>query len=299
MSRVIPAAILSAATAGGTTLARCWEVTRADGAVFRWTDHDRALTVDGDAYTPVNALDATDAESTLDLSASNFGAAGAFDAAAIMAADVEAGLWDGAAVNALWVDWSDPTRFWRDFTGRLGEMTRSEHGFSVDVISITEDALVPRGRTHGRLCDAVLGDARCAKDVTTATFRGVATVVASKTRTLLTASGVGAFASGWFEGGAALWLTGANAGQAHEVRLFVTGTIAKLQLWTAPRVTPVAGETLRLTAGCDKRFATCKAKFANAANFRGFPHMPGDAAVIQTTDAREPLDGSGRNVGRD
>jgi uncharacterized phage protein (TIGR02218 family) len=178
-------------------------------------------------------------------------------------------------------------------------MTRGETGFSVDVISVTEDALIARGRTHGRLCDAVLGDARCAKDVTTATFRGVGTVVAAKTRTLLTLSGLGAFASGWFEGGEALWLTGANAGQAHEARLFIAGATAKLQLWTAPRVTPVAGETLRLTAGCDKQFRTCKAKFANATNFRGFPHMPGDAAVAQVADQREPLDGSGRNVGRD
>lgn len=299
MSRVIPPAILAAAQAGGTTLARCWAVTRVDAQVFRWTDHDRALTVDGATYSPVNGLDATDAEGTLDLAANNFEAGGAFDAAGVMADDIEAGVWDGAAVSALWVDWTDPAQFWRDFSGRLGEMTRGESGFSVDVVSITEDALVTRGRTHGRICDAVLGDTRCGKDVTTATFRGVATVVEAKTRTLLTLSGLGAFSSGWFTAGEALWVTGANAGQVHEVRLFIAGTPAKLQLWTAPRVTPQAGDTLRLTAGCDKQFATCKAKFANATNFRGFPHMPGDAAVIQSADGREPLDGSGRNVGRD
>ena len=31
-----------------------------------------------------------------------------------------------------------------------------------------------------------------------------------------------------------------------------------------------------LTAGCDKQLATCRAKFANAASYRGFPHMPGN-----------------------
>ena len=30
-----------------------------------------------------------------------------------------------------------------------------------------------------------------------------------------------------------------------------------------------------LTAGCDKQFATCRDRFGNADNFRGFPHMPG------------------------
>ena len=35
----------------------------------------------------------------------------------------------------------------------------------------------------------------------------------------------------------------------------------------------------RSSPACDKRFATCKAKFANALNFRGFPHLPGNDAA--------------------
>lgn len=31
---------------------------------------------------------------------------------------------------------------------------------------------------------------------------------------------------------------------------------------------------------CDKRFATCRDVFANAQNFRGFPHMPGPDALL-------------------
>ena len=34
-------------------------------------------------------------------------------------------------------------------------------------------------------------------------------------------------------------------------------------------------------AGCDKRMATCTAKFANVANFRGFPKIPGQDAVLR------------------
>lgn len=33
-------------------------------------------------------------------------------------------------------------------------------------------------------------------------------------------------------------------------------------------------------AVCDKRFATCADTFSNGANFRGFPDMPGDDAVL-------------------
>ena len=42
-----------------------------------------------------------------------------------------------------------------------------------------------------------------------------------------------------------------------------------------------AGDTFAVTAGCDKRFATCRDRFANAVNFRGFPHIPGNDFVVQ------------------
>jgi uncharacterized phage protein (TIGR02218 family) len=35
-----------------------------------------------------------------------------------------------------------------------------------------------------------------------------------------------------------------------------------------------AGDAFTITAGCDKHFKTCKAKFDNSVNFRGFPHVP-------------------------
>ena len=31
-----------------------------------------------------------------------------------------------------------------------------------------------------------------------------------------------------------------------------------------------------MVAGCDKRAGTCRGKFDNFLNFRGFPHIPGD-----------------------
>ena len=41
------------------------------------------------------------------------------------------------------------------------------------------------------------------------------------------------------------------------------------------------GDALDIFAGCDKRFETCQSKFANAVNFRGFPHIPGQNTVIR------------------
>jgi uncharacterized phage protein (TIGR02218 family) len=47
-------------------------------------------------------------------------------------------------------------------------------------------------------------------------------------------------------------------------------------------VRPLAvGDAFVIRAGCDKRLETCRAKFANVANFRGFAHIPGQDAVIR------------------
>ncbi len=54
------------------------------------------------------------------------------------------------------------------------------------------------------------------------------------------------------------------------------------------------GDAFIVTAGCDKQFGTCKAKFANAANFRGFPYMPGNDAVTSYPTTSQVLDGGSR-----
>jgi uncharacterized phage protein (TIGR02218 family) len=47
-------------------------------------------------------------------------------------------------------------------------------------------------------------------------------------------------------------------------------------------VRPIApGDAFVITAGCDKRHATCRDRFGNAVNFRGFPSIPGDDLVTR------------------
>ena len=54
------------------------------------------------------------------------------------------------------------------------------------------------------------------------------------------------------------------------------GSQREIELWEPLRAPIAAGDRLRLQAGCDKRFATCRDKFANLVNFQGFPDLPGD-----------------------
>ena len=71
-----------------------------------------------------------------------------------------------------------------------------------------------------------------------------------------------------------------------------------IDLWQAMPQPIAAGDTFTVTAGCDKRFATCRDRFANGVNFRGFPHIPGNDFVTSYAvqggpgnDGLEPDDG--------
>jgi len=61
----------------------------------------------------------------------------------------------------------------------------------------------------------------------------------------------------------------------------LTDAISTLTLLEAPVRAIAEGDCFVARAGCDKRLATCGAKFANTANFRGFPNIPGQDAVLR------------------
>ena len=66
----------------------------------------------------------------------------------------------------------------------------------------------------------------------------------------------------------------------------------RLAFWQQTPFVSGTGDTFTVTAGCDKRFETCRDRFANGANFRGFPHMPGtDRALSYAASDDGDLDG--------
>ena len=53
----------------------------------------------------------------------------------------------------------------------------------------------------------------------------------------------------------------------------------------------IVSDTLVATAGCDRRFSTCRDRFANAPNFRGFPHIPGNDFILRYPRTGQARDG--------
>lgn len=288
------AAYHAALESGFTTRARCWRVTRRDGAVLGFTDHDRDLAFGGQLYAAASALSPSEATATLGLSADEQEAVGALSSAAITEADIRAGRYDGAEAMVFDVDWTAPENHTVIGVYRIGEVSRDAAGFRAELVSRTADLTKRAGRRFLPVCDAVLGDARCQVALASALFTGAGTVTAA-TGFELAVSGLTGFADGWFSRGKLAWETGANAGLLSEVRAHRGGMVA---IWRLPPEAITAGDTFTVSAGCNKSWAMCREKFANGANFRGFPQMPGEQFPAEYAVPGDPaLDGGSRFAG--
>ena len=150
-----------------------------------------------------------------------------------------------------------------------------------------------QGRLYRATCDAELGDARCRVNLSDARWRTSGTVASVLEPARLRVSLDDTVAGGWFSGGVLSWTGGPNDAFTAIVRAHVHDySGVTLDLWEPPPRAVTSGDAFRLTAGCDKRFSTCRVKFANAANFQGFPHMPGNDFVMRNAQVPgQVLDG--------
>ena len=284
---------LAAHLAGGaTTLATCWRIARRDGVVLGFTDHDVALDLGGTDYLPAHGLDGGERVGKLGAGTDTTEVAGVLHSDAIGEDDILLGRYDGAEVETWRVNRQDPTQRMLLSRTTIGEIVREDGVFRAELRSGQHAINQPRGRLYQALCDAELGDARCGVDLADPAFRAEAAVTGLRDRFRLAVSGIDGFAPGWFALGMAVWSDGRRDGVRDRVvtherlgGVDLLGFGSPVGDWIEP------GDALVLTAGCDRRFATCRERFANTVNFRGFPHIPGNDYVLRYPKAGSELDG--------
>ncbi|MEL6645104.1 MAG: DUF2163 domain-containing protein [Pseudomonadota bacterium] len=262
---------------GNTTVCRCWALTRADGVRLGFTDHDRALAFDGITFNAETGLTARALEQSTGLAIDNTEAVGALSSETIDEAEIEAGRFDGAEVVAWQVNWALPEEREVLFRGQLGEIVRAGSAFRAELRGLAEVLNQPQGRVYQKPCSAVLGDAECGFDLDQAGFAAEVAVASVEDRQTFVFSWLDGFEARWFENGVLRVLDGAAVGLRGIIRSDVSRDgVRRLAVLEPLRAEVVAGDLIRLEPGCDKRAATCKAKYDNFLNFRGFPHIPGD-----------------------
>ncbi|WIJ24365.1 DUF2163 domain-containing protein [Devosia sp. RR2S18] len=290
--RGLEAGLAGHLASGETTLCTCWKLVRRDGLVLGFTDHDCLLEFGGLTYSPASGLDSGEAPARLGAEVATGEVLGILTDAAITEGDIALGRYDGAVVESWRVNWAEVGQRVLLRTDTIGESVREDGVFRAELRSPQQGLQAVHGRVYQSLCDAQLGDGRCGVDLNDPARRGEATVIGLDDPYRCLVSGLESFAAGWFAFGRAGWSTGKRADLSDPVMSHertgagdVLGFAMRVADWIEP------GDTLVVTAGCDRRFATCRDRFGNAANFRGFPHIPGSDYVLRHPRNGDPLDG--------
>lgn len=280
--------------AGGlTTVCRCWQVTRSDGVAYGFTDHDRAVTFGGVTFRADTGLSARATVQGTGLSVDNSAALGVLRDDAMAEYDIAQGRFDGAEVRSWLVNWQAPEARVERFRGSIGEIRRGEGAFEAELRGLTDLLNQSQGRVYQRGCGAILGDGDCRFDLSNPQYR------VSRAAEEVTRGQVFVFASfagpqvRWFERGRLSATGGAAAGLRGVVkhdRFRADGTRV-VELWAPLGAEVARGDALLIEAGCDKRAETCRVKFENFANFRGFPHIPGEDWLVSVPRGTGSEDG--------
>ena len=258
------------------TICILWKITRSDATVFGFTDNSRDVVYDGTTYLAATGHTPSSIKTTSNLSVDNLEVQSVLSSSTITEEDIQAGLWDFAQVEIMIVNYlslADGHMTLRK--GWLGNIRIGRHNFIAELRGMMQPLQQTIGRVYSSACDAVLGDARCGVTLATYTVTGSVTTATSARVFTDTAR---TEADGYFDGGLITWTSGNNDTYAMEIKSSTSAGVIVLQQ-AMPNAT-VIGDAYSLSAGCDKLLETCKTKFNNVINFRGFPHVVGSDRMI-------------------
>jgi uncharacterized phage protein (TIGR02218 family) len=264
-----------------TTLATCWKLTRRDGVVMGFTDHDTDVVVAGQNFIAATGMTASAVSHSNTLRVDELDMEGLLSSDAITQEDILKGLYDYAEVEVFMVDYTQADAGKLIVrTGWMGEVTLKAGQFIASIRGLSQALQQPVGDIYSPGCRARLGDARCGVNLANYTASGVVSDVQSlmgiTASTLVQNDGV-------FTSGTLTFTSGANQGMMVEIKDY-----AKQQFYfrLPLREPPAVGDSFVAVAGCDHSIATCKARFNNVINFRGEPSVPGNDRLFETSVTR-------------
>nr|CAX84100.1 uncharacterized protein, phage-related [uncultured bacterium] len=166
-----------------TTLCTCWKVTRDDGVVLGFTDHDQDVVLGGVTCAASTGCTPTAIDASATLAASNLDVDVVLDSAGITDTDLRAGLYDHAEVEVLLVNWAAPGDGSVVLSrGHLGEVKLNGPVATAEVRGLTQAFVTNVGEYFSADCRASLGDASCGIDLAAHTVLCTVATVESRRR---------------------------------------------------------------------------------------------------------------------
>jgi uncharacterized phage protein (TIGR02218 family) len=279
MSKTVPANIQTKLNSGNTTLATCIKITRRDGVSLFFTDHDKNITYAGDVYEASSTYQRTNVKTSGDLKVDNLDFSGILDSAKLDDDDMRAGLYDNSAFYLFVIDYTAPEDgIIKHLRGTMGTVTITDGTFSFEIRNLLQKLKQNVLETYTPNCRVDFCSAKCGLlrgfYTTTAKVTAVSTDRQIFTVAEIIGSNPNLDVDGYYTGGLVYWTSGSNAPSYVEIRRHIAAS-RTLELFVPVGYSIAVDDQLELTAGCDKTLTTCKNKFNNVINFRGFPYLPG------------------------
>jgi len=271
VSKTIPIDLLAHYQLGTTSLAALLKMVRKDGAIYGFTSASDDVVIDGVRYDGTQGLQASSLITSSGLSVDNMELTTLDDGSVFVAGEIIAGLWINAEFTVSVYNWRSPgDGVDEKITGYIGGVRIREGVVTAELRGLQQYFQQTIGSVTSKTCRARLGDGKCRKDLAAFTFTETVTGVTSNQ--VFAATGL-VQASDYFGNGELKWLTGANAGLEHVVKIFESSQITLLlPTYFAVEV----GDTFRAIAGCrHRREEDCRDKFDNVLNMQAEPDVPG------------------------
>lgn len=255
-----------------TTLCRLWSITRVDGLVHYFTDHDKDVEFDGHVYAATNAFTASAVQSQVNTVGSDMDVQVLLHPDRVSFHDLLAGLYDNAPTELKLVSYKNL---------EAGSLMLFEGMVStVDLANPSLGMLKLMGRVQRVMrvlteryspgCRAAFGDARC--KVNLALYTVPFTVTSAANGQQFTSADLAAQPENRYTLGTVEWTTGRNKGTIQEI---ATNAIGDFKLLFRTPYMPAPGDKGVVTRGCPQTVAACKG-YNNLPNYRGEPYVPGD-----------------------
>ena len=285
-------------TPGATLyMANCFTIWLVNGGVATFTDIDIDVSLNGYVYSSnsmlisglkyKSSIGLNVDEQTIQISAKPTDlingipalqaiAQGAFDGAIIQRERVFFPAWGQAPIGSVILFKGRVTSI--DTCGR----TSAQIKVASDLVLLDID--MPRNNYQAN-CQHILYDIGCTLSRAAHTTTGA--VASGSTATLINWTG----ATSAYQQGVITFTSGACSGSVATVKSATTGI---LNLSYPLSAVPAIGDTFSVVQGCDHTKATCNAKFANLANFRGYPFVPPPQIITGPLSSTFTTSGGGK-----
>ena len=260
------------------TAASWWRIYRRDGVTLGFTTHDRDLYFGGVLHRSAPGLLPSAVRRTIRLSDDEAEVEGGLGHDTIREIDIANGRFDEARIESGIVDWQT-LEYAALYNGSISAVSRDATGFSAHLRSAKADLNfdpVPRASPS---CRARFCGPGCGLPAEKYTTRSHIVAVDHDANSITLDHPMPAQLSN----GELRFIDGPQAGSVLRI-IAVSGSSLELD---APLGLEVAsGMRVMVREGCEKTIDKCATRFANAINFQGEPHLPGNDLLAQYPQPR-------------